>query len=111
MSGTAPGFPRIWAWREEQGDVYTGEWTQEGDRNAPIEAVEYISADLIHDHAAIREAALREAAEAIDAAMFDHPSVFMGGPSAQARRSAEYVRKAILSLIDKQADTTAGGAS
>ena len=41
MSATQPGFARIWAWREEMGDVYTGEWAPEGDTHVPVEAKEY----------------------------------------------------------------------
>lgn len=52
----------------------------------------------------IRAQALREAAAAIDPAVFDHPSVFMGGPSRQAQKTAEMVRGCILTLIDKDQD-------
>lgn len=45
MSATQPGHDRIWAWREEMGDVYTGEWSPKDDPNAPMEAVEYVRID------------------------------------------------------------------
>jgi hypothetical protein len=40
---TAPDF--IWAWKEDQGDVWTGEWAPVGDKNAPYEAQEFVRRD------------------------------------------------------------------
>lgn len=42
---------------------------------------------------------LERAAQSIDPAGFDYPSVYMGGPSARARRMAGYLADAIRALI------------
>lgn len=37
---------RIWAWRNDCGDVWTGEWSDEQDEYTPSDALEYIRADI-----------------------------------------------------------------
>ena len=48
------------------------------------------------------ERGVRDAAEEIEkiAAIFDHPSVYMGGPSNQAKRRAKEIAAAILALLE-----------
>ena len=64
MSASSVGHARIWAWREEMGDVYTGEWAPEGDKNAPMEAEAYILATPSALAASPEGAALIREAEA-----------------------------------------------
>lgn len=37
---------RIWAWRNDCGDVWTGEWSDEQDGYTPSDASQYIRADI-----------------------------------------------------------------
>lgn len=52
----------------------------------------------------IRNAALKEAADAVlnHAGIFDFPSVYMGGPSFNAKRKAKEVAKLILQLTERE---------
>lgn len=60
------------------------------------------AAALADEHAATVAAAYEVAAR-IDPAIFDHPSVYMGGPSRQAMKTAEAVAKAIRAMTDADA--------
>lgn len=46
MAAVEPGFARILAWRENMGDVYTGEWVASDDQGPP-EAKEYVLAEVL----------------------------------------------------------------
>lgn len=60
-------------------------------------------AAALADAYAATVAAAYEAAAGIDPAIFDHPSVYMGGPSRQAMKTAEAVAKAIRAMTDADA--------
>jgi hypothetical protein len=53
------------------------------------------------------ERGVQEAAKEIEkiAAIFDHPSVYMGGPSKHAKRRAKEIAAGILALLEKPTET------
>lgn len=60
-----------------------------------------IETNLTRLTAQTRAQGMREAAEMIDPAIFDYPSVFMGGPSHRAKRLAEAIVAPILARAEE----------
>lgn len=67
---------------------------------APAEWKAAIEANLTRLTAQARAQGMREAAGMIDPAIFDYPSVFMGGPSHRAKRIVEEIVAPILARAD-----------